>query len=151
MVDKKLDFLSKNEKYAVVLKTNPLQNIEHSIVYVDGKELSYGDPAEIFGVLNLEGDFFPFMNSAIAENQYIKEHYGFIFGYRPSDYDNTEIKQNDVRVYYAGVENTISKIDFYELCLLLCKAKLEMQNRDEKTKDELRLVKTQLEEKVKIA
>jgi hypothetical protein len=150
MVDKKLKFISKNDKYGVVENafSNRLNSIG-KIVYSNGEPLKYGDKAEIFGILNLEEEFFPFMNSAISETYFSQEHSSVAFGYQHADYENKEIKENEVRIYYIEVENTITKKEFYELCLLLCDAKLKSPNKIGITNEELTLIKSQLEEKIK--
>jgi hypothetical protein len=152
MVDKELNFISKNSHYGIVLKTNPFQNIEHNVLYSDGSNLKYGDPAEIFGAIT-EKEFVPFMECAISESYYTKEHFHFMLGYQPADYENEEIKKNEVKIYYAGVDNTISKKEFYELCLLLCDAKLnglDLIEDKEVSREDLISIKTQLEEKIKL-
>ncbi len=151
MVDKKLRFLSKNSNYGVVLKSNPFQNIEHNVVYSDGSNLKYGDEAEIFGAIR-EKDLKHFMQCSITENYYTKDDSHFIFGYQPADYENEEIKENDVKIHYAGVDNTISKKEFYDLCLLLCDAKLnglDLIGDKEVSREELLSIKSQIEEKIK--
>jgi hypothetical protein len=150
MVDKELSFLSKNSSYKIVLKSNPLQNVEHNVLYSDGSNLKYGDPAEIFGAIT-EKEFAEFMECAILERYYTKDHYHFILGYQPADYENDEIKENNVKIHYAGVDNTITKIEFYELCLLLCEAKLNgldlIEDKAVKLED-LLSIKSQLAEKI---
>jgi hypothetical protein len=151
MVDKKLSFLSNNSNYGIVLKSNPFQNIEHNLLYYDGSNLKYGDPAEIFGAIR-EKDFMHFMYCAITESYYTKDDHHFIFGYQPADYENEEIKENEVKIHYAGVDNTITKKEFYDLCLLLCDAKLnglDLIEDKEVSRDEIISIKTQLEEKIK--
>jgi hypothetical protein len=151
MVDKKLSFLSKNSNYGVVLKSNPFQNIEHNVVYSDGSNLKYGDEAEIFGAIR-EKDLMHFMQCAITENYYTKDDSHFIFGYQPADYENEEIKENDVKIQYAGVNNTITKKEFYDLCLLLCDAKLnglDLIEDKEVSREQLLSIKSQIEEKIK--
>lgn len=150
MVDKELVFLSKNSVYGVIKKTNPFQKIEHNIVYANGTGLKYGDSAEIFGALG-ENEIVPFMESAISEGDYYKEHYNFVFGYQPADFENEEIKENEVRIHYAGVDNTISKKAFYDLCLLLCEAKEYSLDYKEEIRKELLRIKSKLQEKIKTA
>ena len=149
MVDKELKFLAKNNIYGIILKSNPFQNIEHNILYSNGEKLKYGDPAEIFSAIS-ENEFNSFMQSAISGFYFIREHYWFTFGYQPSDYDNQEIKENEVRIHYAGEDNTILKKDFYELCLLLCDAKLNsLTTNIEIKRIELLSIISQLEYKIK--
>jgi hypothetical protein len=151
MVDKELNFLSMNDEYGVI--ENDFTNRPNTIgkiVYSNGESLKYGDKAEIFGILNLEEEFIPFMSSAISETYFSQQHSGFAFGYQPADYENKEIKENEVRIYYIEVENTIQKKDFYELCLLLCDAKIKTENKGNITNEELLQIKSQLEEKIKI-
>lgn len=151
MVDKELNFLSRNSKYAVIEIDNTNRpNTIGKIIYSNGEPLRYGDVAEIFGVLNLEEEFIPFIKSALTESGYYKEHYSFIFGYEPADFENEEIKENDVRIHYAGCDNTILKKEFFELCILLCEAKLVNSNKGNITNEELLQIKFQLEEKLKI-
>ncbi|NDP23163.1 MAG: hypothetical protein GZ091_19105 [Paludibacter sp.] len=151
MVDKELNFLSKNTSYGVVDRINPIQNIEHNIVYSDGSKLGYGDKAEIFGAIsNIE--LISFMDSVLSNNNYTKEHYWITFGYQPASFDDEEIKDREVRIHYAGVDNTIPKKDFYELCLLLCMAKLngfDLNEVKNLKQEELKLIKVRLEKKVK--
>ena len=151
MVDKKLSFLSKNSNYGVVLKSNPLQNIEHNLLYSDGSNLKYGDPAEIFGAIR-EKDFTHFIDCAITESYYTKDDSHFILGYQPADYENEEIKENEVKIHYAGVDNSIAKKEFYKLCILLCDAKLnglDLIEDKEVSREELQSIKIKLEEKIK--
>jgi hypothetical protein len=151
MVDKKLNFLSRNSKYAVIEIDNTNRpNTIGKIIYSNGEPLEYGDIAEIFSVLNLEEEFIPFIKSALSETYFTKEHYGFIFGYQPASFDDDEIKENEVKIHYAGVDNTILKKEFFELCILLCEAKLVNPNKGVVTDEELLQIKSQLEEKLKI-
>lgn len=153
MVDKELKFLSTNDKYGVVENTfTNKSNTIGKIVYSNGEPLKYGDEAEIFGVLNLEEEFNPFMKSGLSEAYFSREHYWYTFGYQPADYENEEIKATDVKIHYAGVDNIITKKEFYELCLLLCEAKLnglDLIEDKEVCREELLSIKTQLEEKMK--
>jgi len=139
MVDKELIFLDKNEKYGII----KLQHDYNQVVFCDGQRLRYGDPAELFSAIT-EEEFILFVETAIASGHYIKEHYGFVFGYQPADFDNDEIKENEVKIQYADVVNIISKTAFYKLCLLLCNAKLNMRNEQQRY-EELRLLKSKLE------
>jgi hypothetical protein len=111
MVDKELNFLSKNRLYGVISKINPMQNIEHNIVYADGTSLKYGDSAEIFGAIT-ENELEPFFQAAISETYFSREHYWFTCGFQQADCENAEIKANEVKIHYAGVDNTISKKSF---------------------------------------
>ena len=151
MVDKGLIFITKNDKYAIIKNDfNNRPNTIGKIIYSNGESLNYGDAAEIFGVLNLEEEFTPFLELALSEMHFSREHYGFIFGYQPADYENEEIKVGEVRIHYSGVDNTITKKEFYELCLLMCNAKLKTISSDSDiTEQELFSIKSQLEEKIK--
>lgn len=153
MVDKKLNFLANNNKYGVVENSfTNRPNTIGKIVYEDGSPLKYGDQAEIFSVLNLDDEFNLFIQSALSEIYYTKNDSHFIFGYQPADYENEEIKENDVKIHYAGVDNTITKKEFYELCLLLCEAKLnglDIQEDTEVSREDLLQIKSQLAEKIR--
>lgn len=152
-MDKELKFLSTNNKYGVIENNFTTKaNTIGKIVYLNGETLKYGDEAEIFGVLNLEEEFKPFMESALSEGDYHKEHYSFIFGYQPVDFENEEISESEVKIRYAGIDNTLSKKQFYELCLLLCDAKLNGFNLIKTvyiSREELLSIKSQLKEKHK--
>jgi hypothetical protein len=152
MVDKELNFLSKNNSYGVIDKINPMQNIEHNIIYADGTALKYGDFAEVFGAIS-NHDLLPFFESSITEMYFSREHYGITYGYQPADYENEEINESEVRIYFAEMENRVTKKDFYELCLLLCEAKLNSIGKSGEDKvvkrEELLSIKSQLEEKIK--
>jgi hypothetical protein len=148
MVDKELIFLAKNEKYAFIKWEDSQGNIGNKLVYSNGDDLRYGDPAEIIPVAGGEG-FKQFMESALSESGYYREHYSFTFGYKPADFDSKEIKDTEVKTHYAGVDNTISKKEFYELCLLLCNAKMQASHKNSIEEEELKFVKSQLEQKIK--
>ena len=151
MVDKELIFLAKNQKYAFIQWEDGKGMLGMKIVYSSGNTLEYGDSAEIISVAG-GNEFKPFMDSVISEGGLYKEHCSFIFGYQPSDYENEEIKENEVKIHYAGVDNTISKKDFYELCLLLCDAKLnrlDLIQDNEVKREDLVSIKSQLEDKIK--
>lgn len=147
MVDKKLNYLSRNSSYGIIEKTNPLQNIDYNIVYADGAKLQYGDPAEIFGAIT-DNEFISFLESSLSESSFTREHYWYTFGYQPADFDNEEIKENEVQIHYAGVDNSITKKDFYKLCLLLCDAKLNGIESKEIDKEKILLFKIKLSEKL---
>jgi hypothetical protein len=147
MVDKELKFLSENSTYGIVNKVNPMQNIDHNIIYIDGTSLKYGDAAEIFGAIR-DNQLHDFFESVISETYFSREHYSLIFGYQPADYENKEIKEDEVRIYYIDIENTVLKKDFYKLCLLLCEAKMKTTINKNITGEEFILIKSQLEEKI---
>ena len=152
MVDKKLVLFSKNEKYAFIKWQDSQATLGRKLVYSNGENLKYGDPAEIISVAGGK-EFNPFIQSALSEGGYYKEHYNFIFGYQPADYENEEIKENDVKIHYAGVDNTITKKEFYDMCLLLCDAKLnglDLIEDKEVSREDLVSIKSQLKEKIKI-
>jgi hypothetical protein len=152
MVDKELNFLSKNRSYGIISKINPMQNIGHNIIYANGEALKYGDVAEIFGAIT-DNDLLSFFKSSITEEYISREHYGVEFGYQPADYENEELRENEIKIHYIEVENTVTKKSFYELCLLLCDAKLnglDFQEDGEENKEELLQIKSQLVEKIKI-
>lgn len=152
MVDKGLGFINNNGKYGYLKEVSQQSKIVHRLTYFDGEYLAYGDPAEIFTAASSGEDFLRFMQSALSEGGYYREHYNFVFGYQPADYENAEIKENEVRIHYAGVDNTMSKKDFYELCLLLCDAKLiglDINEDKAVRREELQLIKAQLENKIK--
>jgi hypothetical protein len=149
MVGKKLNFTAKNEKYGFLRDKNTQGELINRFVYSNGEKLEYGDPAEIISAVAGE-EFIPFMKAAISEGRYYKEHYWFVFGYQPADYDDDEIKESDVRIHYAGVDNTISKMAFYELCLLLCEAKFKPKDLDSDDFRQIHEIKCQIEEKLKV-
>jgi hypothetical protein len=152
MVDKELNFVVRNEQYGYRKEANQQNEIVHRLTYSDGKYLAYGDPAEIFSAVSSGAEFIIFMQSALFESGFYKEHYNFTLGYQPADFENEEIKENEVKIHYAGVDNTISKKEFYDLCLLLCDAKLnglDLIEDKEVSRDELLSIKSQLEEKIK--
>jgi hypothetical protein len=149
MVDNTIKTLFKSDKYAYVEYRRSDGEVGRKFVYANGKDLLYGDEAEILGAV-MGKDFSPFIHSVLDQNHFTREHYGFTFGFQPADFDNEEIKVNEVRIYYADVENTITKKDFYELCLLMCNAKLKTISSDSDiTEQELFSIKSQLEEKIK--
>lgn len=151
MVDKGLIFLAKSNRYSVLKSNQTSINGIGKIVYSDGTDLSYGDPAEIFGVLNIENEFYDFINSALTKGSFTRQYYGFLFG-PYFDYDSGEIKDSEVGMIYAGVENKIPKKDFFELCLLLCNAKLngmDIIEDNEAKKEDILQFKFEIEERLK--
>lgn len=151
MVDKELNFVARNEKYGYLKEVNLQNKIVHRLTYSNGKHLAYGDPAEIFSAVSSGVEFITFIQSALFESGYYKEHYNFTFGYQSADYENEEIKENEVRIHYAGVDNITTKKEFYELCLLLCDAKLnglDIIEDNEVKQEQLLSFKSQLEDKV---
>jgi hypothetical protein len=147
MVDNTIKILFEYCGYAYVEYRRSDGNIGKKFVYADGTDLLYGDKAEILGAV-MGKDFSPFINSVLDQKHFTREHYGFTFGFQPADFDNEEIKANEVRIYYADVENTITQRDFYDLCLLLCNAKLKTITTSDVTEQELFSIKSQLEEKI---
>ena len=93
------------------------------LVYNTGEDLKYEDPALLFQSISLEKTLL-FLSRAIEESYYTEEYKSSVFGPIPEDYDNKEIKANEVRIFYVDMEYTISKKQFYDLCLLLCKMRL---------------------------
>jgi hypothetical protein len=124
MVDKELNFLVKNEKYGYLIESRTESNFVNRLVYNNGENLKYGDPAEIFPVSVSSENFNDFMNAAIDETHFGREHYGFFFGYYPATQDNIEIKETEVYINYAGVSNIILKKDFFESSILACQAQI---------------------------
>jgi hypothetical protein len=124
MVDKELNFLVKDEKYAFLIELENNNQI-YRLVYSNGQPLKYGDPGEIFTAFGSIAEFYEFMQTAIDETHFGREHYGFFFGYYPATQDNIEIKETEVYINYAGVSNIILKKDFYELCILVCQAQIK--------------------------
>lgn len=148
MVDNTIRTLFNSEHYAYIEYMHPIGEVAKKFVYSDGKDLEYGDKAEILDAV-MGKDFSDFIKGVLSETYFTREHYWFTFGYQPADYDNEEIKESEVRIHYAGVDNTISKKEFYDLCLLLCDAKLNLLNKDDITNKELTLIKTKLEGKLR--
>jgi hypothetical protein len=148
MVDNTI-ILFKTNEYALVQYMHPDYGLGRKFVYSDGKDLVYGDKAEILGAVLGGVNFLEFIDGALSETYFSREHYWYTCGYQPADFDNEEIKGNEVRIHYAGVDNTILKKDFYELCLLLCEAKEYSLDYKEEFKKELQQMKSQLEEKIK--
>ncbi len=146
-MDKKLNFSVKNKKYGFLQIVRNDKQV-NKLVYVDGSDLNYGDPAEIIPVV-AGSDFISFIKAVINNTEFSREHYWFSFGYQPSDFDNEEIKANEVRIHYAGVDNTILKNDFYEMCILLCDFKLKYPSKDLKVSyQDIHNMKLQLEKKL---
>jgi hypothetical protein len=149
MVDNSIEVLFKSKQYAYVQYGHPIGQIAKKFIYANGKDLEYGDKAEILSAVVGDGSFWDFIKSALSETYFTREHFWFTCGYQPTDFDNEEIKQGEVRIHYAGVDNTILKRDFYELCLLLCEAKKYSLDYKEELENELLQIKLQLEEKLK--
>ena len=150
MVDNSIKMLFKSKQYAYVQYVHPMGQITRKFVYANGKDLDYGDKAEILSAVVGAGNFLDFMKGALSETYFTREHFWFTCGYQPADFDNEEIKQREVRIHYAGVDNTILKKDFYEMCLLLCEAKKYSLDYKETFEDELFQIKLQLEEKIEM-
>jgi hypothetical protein len=151
MVDNSIKIIFKSDCYAYVQFTHPTGQLAKKFVYANEKDLEYGDKAEILGSV-MGKDFLPFINSVLAQKHFTREHYGYTLGFQPADFDNQEIKESEARVYYADVENTISKRELFELTLLLCEAKLnslDLHEDKEVYREELLQIKSQLVEKLK--
>jgi hypothetical protein len=149
MVDNTV-IIFKSKDYAYIQFLHPMGEMARKFVYADGTDLVYGDKAEILGAV-MGKDFLPFVKSVLNGKHFTREHYGYTLGFQSADFDNAEIKDDEVRVYYADVENTISKQEFYKLCLFLCDAKLNSLNLQvdkEVTREDLVQIKSQLEEKI---
>lgn len=150
MVDKELTFLAKNEKYAFIKWQDSKGTLGRRLVYFDGSKLKYGDPAEIIPTAGGK-DFKPFIDAALSEGGFNRQGYGFFFGYLAPSFDDDGIKENEVSIHYGGVDNMILKKDFYELCLLLCEAKingLDLHEDTEVSNEDLLDYKAKLEEKI---
>jgi hypothetical protein len=148
VVDNRI-ILFNTKQYALIRDVRNNGDIISKFVYADGKDLSYGDKAEILGAVIGDVNFLDFIKGVLSETYFTREHYWFTFGYQPSDFDSEEIKDNEVRIHYAGVDNTILKKDFYELCLLLCEAKRYSLDYKEEFHNELAEIRSQLEDKIK--
>jgi hypothetical protein len=141
----------KSKQYAYIEFLHPTGKIARKFVYANGEDLQYGDKAEILGAV-IGKDFLPFINSVLTENHFTRENYGFTLGFQPADFDNEEIKENEARIYYADFENTTSKIELYELSLLLCNAKinrLDIREDEDVKREQLLSIKSQLEAKIR--
>ncbi len=149
MVDNTIKTLFKAKEYALIEYKRPDGDTSKKFVYADGKNLAYGDKAEILGAVLGGINFLEFINGALSETYFSREHYWFTCGYQSADFDNEEIKENEVRIHYAGVDNTILKKDFYELCLLLCEAKKYSLDYKEEFEKEILQIKAQLYDKIK--
>jgi hypothetical protein len=92
-------------------------------MYSDGRSLDYQDPAIIFQAISWK-DTIIFLSNAIDKKTYMEEYKSFTFGERIFSSDLPDLKPDELNVFYIDTDYTITKKLFYELCLLMCQAKL---------------------------